>query len=130
MNRGEALAFVEAYGQTWQTWNVEGFVDLFTEDVVYVAHPIDETVIGRAALLAYVEKEAALQGDVAVRMGSAVIDNDRVAAEFWVTCSAAPGATITGCFVARLDADGRCCQFREYWFDVQGSRPSYRGWGD
>ena len=130
MNRDNAVAFVEAYGRAWQAWDIEGFTDLFTDDVVYVAHPIDETVIGRTALVAYVEKEAALQGEVVVRMGAPVIDNDRVAAEFWVTCSDAPGATITGCFIARLDTDGRCSKFREYWFDAEGSVPSYNGWGD
>jgi hypothetical protein len=97
---------------------------------VYVAHPIEETVIGRTALIAYVAKEAALQGEVLVRMGSPVIDADRVAAEFWVTCSDAPGATITGCFIARLDGDGRCSQFHEYWFDNEGSALSYDGWGE
>ena len=130
MNREQAVAFVEGYGQTWQAWNSKGFADLFTDDVVYVAHPIDETVVGRTALLAYVEKEAAVQGEVVVQMGSPVIEGNRVAAEFWVTCSDAPGATITGCFIARLDTDGRCSQFREYWFDTDGSAPSYDGWGD
>lgn len=130
MNREAAVAFVEGYGRTWQAWNSEGFADLFTDDVVYVAHPIDETVIGRSALVAYVEKEAALQGEVRVRMGSPVIDDDRVAAEFWVTCGDAPGATITGCFIARLGADGRCRHFREYWFDTEAIALSYDGWGE
>ena len=130
MNREKAIAFVEGYGRTWQAWDVARFADLFTDDVVYVAHPIDETVVGRTALVAYVEKEAALQGEVLVQMGSPVIDSDRVAAEFWVTCTDAPGATITGCLVARLDGDGRCDRFREYWFDSEGSTPSYDGWGE
>ena len=34
--RVHAAAFVEAYGRTWEAWDVAGFVDLFSEDVVYV----------------------------------------------------------------------------------------------
>ena len=46
LNRESATAFVEKYGQTWETWDVEGFVDLFSDNVVYVAHP-QETVVGK-----------------------------------------------------------------------------------
>jgi hypothetical protein len=129
-NREKAMAFVERYGRAWQDWDLAGFVDLFSADVVYVAHPIDETVVGLPALAAYVEKEARVQGEVRVRMGSAVIDGDRVSAEFWVVSSGAPAATIVGCLLARLDPDGRCSRFREYWFDVEGAHPSFDGWGE
>ena len=130
MDREDATAFVDGYGRTWQAWDFVGFVDLFSEDVVYVAHPIDETVIGRAALMAYVEKESGAQGPVTVRMGTPLIDGDRICAEFWVVSPGEPAATIAGCLVARLAADGRCSHFREYWFDVEGAHPSFDGWGD
>ena len=57
------------YGRTWEAWDVPGFLDLFSDDVVYVAHPTAETVVGRAALERYVCTEAAEQGDVRVTMG-------------------------------------------------------------
>lgn len=130
-SREHAAKFVEAYGRTWERWDISGFVDLFSSDVVYVAHAMEETVVGKTALESYVRKEAAEQGEVSVRMGSPVIDGDRVAAEFWVTATnAGEAATIAGCFVARLTPDGRCGQFREYWFDVGGHTSAYEGWGD
>ncbi len=95
-----------------------------------MAHPTDETIIGRPALARYLEKEAAQQGAVRVRMGLPVIDGDRVAAEFWVTCNDGPGATIAGCLIASLEPDGRCSRFCEYWFDIEGTTPSYAGWGE
>jgi hypothetical protein len=131
IGRQDAAAFVERYGRAWERWDLSGFVDLFSNGVVYVAHATQETVVGRPALASYLRKEAAEQGEVSVRMGSPVIEGDRVAAEFWVTAtSGTRAATIVGCFVARLAPDGRCGTFREYWFDLEGHAGAYEGWGE
>jgi hypothetical protein len=125
-----ASAFVEAYGRTWNDWDVKGFCQLFSVDVVYVAHPTEETVIGRTALERYVEKEQSEQGAVSVRMGTPLIDGDRVVAEFWVTTTTSDAqATIAGCLIAHLeDDDGLCSHFREYWFDIPGHVEPSPGW--
>ena len=129
--RERAVAFVDDYGRAWESWDIPGFVELFSDDVVYVAHATHETVVGRAALTSYVRKEAAEQGQVSVRMGNPVVDGDRVAAEFWVTATSEDGdATIAGCFIAHLAPDGRCAFFREYWFDTEGHTSAYEGWGE
>jgi hypothetical protein len=131
MDRAKAVAFVEAYGRTWESWDVERFVELFADGVLYVAHP-DETVIGTEALTEYVRKEQAAQGEVQVRMGTPIVEGDRVVAEFWVTATnQGQDASIAGCLLAQLDpADGRCTRFREYWFDLDGKRSPFEGWGD
>jgi len=131
LDRASASAFVDAYGRTWESWDVPGFVDLFSEDVVYVAHAMQETVVGRSALERYLRKEAAEQGDVSVRMGEPVVEGDRVAVEFWVAAtSGGATATIAGCLIARLGPDGRCVSFREYWFDEEGHTEAFEGWGE
>jgi ketosteroid isomerase-like protein len=131
IDRARAAAFVAGYGHAWQTRDFSGFVDLFSDDVVYVAHATQETVVGRAALADYIRKEAADQGEASIRMGSPVIDGDHVAAEFWVTrTNEGEHWTTAGCFIARLGPDGRCTYFREYWFDVEGHISAYEGWGE
>jgi hypothetical protein len=131
VGRESAAAFVDRYGWAWESWDVPGFVDLFSDEVVYVAHATQETVVGRTALANYLRKEEAEQGQVSVRMGNPVIEGDHVAAEFWVTAtSGSEAATIAGCFVARLEPDARCAYFREYWFDVEGHTSAYEGWGE
>ena len=131
MGRRQARAFVERYGRAWESWDFAGFVDLFSDGVVYVAHATTEAVTGREALAAYVRAEAADQGEATVRMGKPVIDGAHVAAEFWVTrTSDGEDWTTAGCFVARLGPDGRCNRFREYWFDVEGHTEAYDGWGE
>jgi hypothetical protein len=54
-------SWVDGYGRTWESWDVAGFVDLFSDGVVYVAHP-EEIVVGREALSVYLRKEQAEQG--------------------------------------------------------------------
>ena len=131
VSRRESVAFVERYGRAWESWDFSGFVDLFDDDVVYVAHATANAVVGREALASYVRDEAADQGRASVRMGIPVIDGDRVAAEFWVTRSSeGKDWTTAGCFVARLGPNGRCTSFREYWFDVEGHTDAYEGWGE
>ena len=131
IGRERAAAFVESYGRTWESWDVAGFVDLFSDEVVYVAHATEEAVVGRQALATYIRKEADEQGEASVRMGTPVIDGDRVAAEFWVTrTNDGEDWTTVGGFIARLAPDGRCAFFREYWFDVRGHTSPYQGWGE
>lgn len=132
LDPGRATAFVEGYGETWERWDVEGFVALFSDEVVYVAHPTKETVVGTEALGRYLRKEEAEQGVVSVRMGKPVVEGDHVAAEFWVTATnRGEEATIVGCLVAQLDpTDGRCTRFREYWFDIEGHASAYETWGE
>jgi uncharacterized protein (TIGR02246 family) len=130
LNRESAIAFVERYGQTWESWDIEGFVDLFSDDIVYVAHP-QETVEGRDALRRYLRKEEAEQGSVSARMGDAIVEGDHVVVEFWVTATnQGEEASIAGCLIALLDeSDGRCTHFREYWFDIEGHTSPFDGWG-
>jgi hypothetical protein len=130
LDRSDAEAFVEGYGRAWQGWDIPGFMDLFGEDVVYVAHPLQETVVGKKALATYLQKEAAEQGRVNVRMGNPLIDGNRVAAEFWVKATSGDRtATIPGSLFARLGSDGQCVEFREYWFDEPGHTDAFEGWG-
>jgi hypothetical protein len=128
IGRKDAAAFAEAYGRAWERRDVAGFLG---DEVVYVAHATQETVVGRTALASYLRKESAEQGDVNVRMGSPLMDGDRLAAEFWVTATTGSRrATIVGCFVAQLSPEARCEHFREYWFDVEGRTNPYEGWGE
>ena len=130
----QATAFVEGYRRTWESWDFDGFVDLFSDDVVYVEHPVDETVVGREALGRYIRREQAEAGTVSVRIGRPVVEGHRVVAEMWTTMSNREGeleGTLIGCFIAQLDqATGRCTHFRQYWIEVEGHVMPFDGWGE
>ena len=57
----EAQRFVERYGQAWNAWDIDGFLDLFTGSVVYASHP-KEIVVGHEPLRTYLRKEETEQG--------------------------------------------------------------------
>ena len=64
-------------------------------------------------------------------MGVPIVEGDCVVGEFWTRMSK-PGelATLTGCFIALLDAEtGRCRHFRQYWHELPGHHEPYPGWG-
>src|ERR1039458_6532521 len=134
LERERAFAFVDGYGQTWESWDLSGFVELFSEDVVYVEHPTDETVVGRHEMERYIRKEQTEQGAASVRMGTPIVQGDQVVAEFWATMSNREGeeeGTLMGCFIAQLDqTNGRCTHFRQYWFEVEGHASPFNGWGE
>jgi ketosteroid isomerase-like protein len=132
LDQERAAAFVNGYGATWESWDIAGFADLFSDDVVYVDHPTQKTVVGREALASYLRGEEADQGAVSVRMGKPIVEGNHVVAEFWVTrTNGDEEATLVGGFIAQLHrADGRCTHFREYWFDTEGHTGPYNGWGE
>ena len=47
-----AKIFVRRYGETWEGWDIDGFLALFSDQIAYVAHP-DEVVEGTVALRHY-----------------------------------------------------------------------------
>jgi len=134
VSREMARSFAEGYGRTWENWDFDGFVDLFADDVVYVEHPVNETVVGRRAMGRYIRREQTEAGTVWVRMGKPIVDGDQVVAEFWSAMSDGdrePEETLAGRFIAQLDpTDGRCTHFRQYFFEFEGHPGPFEGWGE
>jgi len=132
ISRDQAVRFVQGYGQTWENWDFDGFVDLFSDDVVYVEHPTDETIVGRDQMQAYIRDEHEFQGAATVQMGTPLVDGCHVVAESWATMTKAdePNRSLIGCFIARLEPiGGRCTHFRQYWFVTQGHATPFAAWG-
>jgi SnoaL-like domain len=122
--------FAQRYGETWEAWDAPGFLALFHDEIVYVAHP-DEVVRGLAELARYFQKEQDTQGAVRVRMGRPFVQKTRVIAEFWTTSVGQDRPwSCPGCLIADFDpVDGRCRRFREYWFELEGEHEPFPGWG-
>ncbi len=45
VDREAAAAFVAGYGRTWERWDLKGFVELFSDDVVYIEHPLSPILV-------------------------------------------------------------------------------------
>jgi ketosteroid isomerase-like protein len=132
LDQERAAAFLDSYRRTWESWDVEGFAELFSDDAVYVDHPIEKIAVGRAAVADFLRNEATEQGVASVRLGRPIVDGNHVAVEYWVTrTNGDEEATLTGCLMAQLNpTDGRCTRIHEYWFDLEGHHSPYAGWGE
>ena len=131
LDRERATAFIDSYRQTWESWDVEGLLELFSDEAVFVDHPITQIAVGKDAVAQFLRTEQTEQGSVSIRMGKPIIDGNHVAVEYWVTrTNGDEEATLTGCCLAQLDpTDGRCTRIHEYWFDVEGHPSPFAGWG-
>ena len=56
---------LERYGQAWQTFDGDAWVDLFTRDVEYRDDPFEPPMVGHNAVRAYLLEAATRQKEVA-----------------------------------------------------------------
>lgn len=127
MTPAEATTWLREYASGWERG--AGVLDLFTTDATYRSHPFRETHSGHDGIRAYWEGASSGQSDVRVVVGDALVDGDRVAAEWWTTMTD-EGETLTLPGVLLLAFEGgRCRALREYWAYEPGRRDPFPEWG-
>ncbi len=122
--------WLEAYRNAWQTADVTGIGDIFTEDATYHETPYDEPFRGRDGIREYWARVTAVQSDVLLRYGTPVTEGGRTAVEWWVTMlSSGEPITLAGEFLLEFDEAGLCSRLREYWHFAPGAQEPFPGWG-
>ena len=111
----------------WKSYDREAIAALFTEDARYRYHPYDAWIEGRDAIVESWLGEGGHEGaptrdeegtyDAAYQ--PVAVDEDAAVATGTSTYVTEPGGAVDkvyeNCFVMRLDAEGRCSEFTE-WF--------------
>lgn len=111
-------SWLQAYGRAWETRDPAAAADLFSEDATYRETPFDEPARGREAISEYWARVTAEQEGI--RLGHEILmvaDGTGIArwrASFLRIRSGSP-VELDGIFVVRMDARGRCEEFREWW---------------
>jgi uncharacterized protein (TIGR02246 family) len=122
-DRATVAAWLDAYVAAWKSYDPAAVGALFAEDATYAYHPWDEPLRGRTAIVtdwlanqdppgsfeaAY--EPLAVDGDLAVATGRSryLAPDGSLVREYW------------NCFVLRLDADGRCREFTEWYMKRTG----------
>ena len=121
-DRDQVERWLGAYVEAWKSYDREQIAALFSDEVEYRYHPADEPIRGREAVVESwlgegdhpdasdrdpegtydaVYRAIAVDGDTAVATGASTYTD--------------PPAVYDNCFVLRLDAEGRCREFTE-WF--------------
>jgi hypothetical protein len=116
--RGEEdiRGWLDAYGRAWETRDSAAAAELFTEDAVYHETPFDEPMRGRAEISDYWSDVTRSQDDV--RFSYEILAAPEGVARWRADFLRLPARTpvrLDGILLARLDADGRCAEFREWW---------------
>jgi ketosteroid isomerase-like protein len=115
--------WLDAYGRAWETGDPAAAAELFTEDAVYHETPFDEPMRGRAEISDYWSDVPRFQDDV--RFSSEVVaTSEREGVAHWradfLRLPARIPVRLDGILLARLGAEGRCAEFREWWHRQEG----------
>lgn len=113
------------YKNAWESRDPEAAVALFTEDATYHEQPFDEPMRGSEQILAYWKANTDVQENVNFSF-QIIATNDDTAVNHWhVTFDSTDqsgsevnlggSVEIDGIFKFRLNSDGLCTQFQEWW---------------
>ena len=124
MNHDDVQAWLDRYGEAWQTYEPDAIRDLFSADAEYRYHAWDEPLVGREAIVAdwlspdgnpgerdqpgsfrWHYEPWLVDGSRAVTIGTSDYDpsGDR------------PARRYHNCWLLEFDPDGRCSSFVEYY---------------
>jgi len=111
-------AWLAAYKQAWETLDAAASVALFSEDALYPISPFSSPLVGRDAITAYWSNVAATQSDVHfddyILAVTAELGINHGSVSF-IRRKTGKLIRLDGIFVVRLNAEGRCLEFRECW---------------
>ena len=128
-DRAQVERWLDAYVSAWKSYDREDIAALFSDDVEYRFHPYDEPVRGREAVVAAWLGESSFEGaserdepgTYDASYAAVAVDGDVAVATGTSTYTSAPGGPVTkaydNCFVIRVDAEGRCSEFTEYFVE-------------
>ena len=107
-----------AYKRAWEDRDPVAAADLFTADATYRETPFDEPSRGRDGIFEYWSDVPRTQRGISFSYEIlATTENGGVAhwrASF-LRLPADDPVELDGIFLVKLDADGRCTEFREWW---------------
>lgn len=130
MERASAQMWVNELFAAWEDGDAERAAALFTADAEYRAHPFAKPHRGQGAIEDYWGAALERQSNVEVRVGSPVVDGERVAVEWWVSLEEdGTESTSTGTLFLTFDGEGFCSGLREVWMERPGRSSPFRGWG-
>jgi hypothetical protein len=77
----------------------------------------------------YLERNFAVEQDIACRFGVPVVGGERAAVEWWASwVEDGRDLTLAGVTVLRFDERGLVVDHRDYWNDVPRREPPFPGW--
>ena len=114
MDRDAVAAWVDAYVRAWESNDPAAIGDLFTADAAYYTAPYREPWRGREAIIAGWLGRKDEPGTWSFRYEPLAVAGDLRFLRGW-THYTDPPQEFSNLWLIRLTADGRCCEFSEWW---------------
>ena len=111
-------SWLQAYGRAWESKDPAAAAELFSDDATYRETPFDEPARGRESIAEYWARVTARQEAIRFCHEVLMVAGDMGIARWWASFRRIRSGTpveLDGVFVIRMDADGRCEEFREWW---------------
>lgn len=118
MNRKTLERWLDAYGQAWETRDPRAAADLFAEEATYRETPFDKPLKGREEISGYWSGVPRSQRDISFSYEILAVTEEEGIAHWSANYTRLPTngpVELDGIFLVRLDASGRCTEFREWW---------------
>ncbi|WP_449276893.1 nuclear transport factor 2 family protein [Leucobacter sp. GX24907] len=127
-----AREWFESFGRVWKAKDAQAAADIMTNTASYRNTPfLDQPYVGREAIEGF--WVAALENvqDVDFRYGRPVVQDDRVAAEWWAIITPVQGEpfTLAGNFLLEFVGE-KVSDLRESFVKQLGVHHPHPGWGE
>lgn len=124
----QAGSWIDAYKTAWEISDGDAAALLFREDCICRTMPFRPV----EAAQAYQRQAMASQTAKQVWFGEPIVSGNQVAVEYWAILfdlDEKQDMTLVGQCRMKLDDDGRCYEFRDYWHMQPGSLVPHEEWG-
>ena len=118
MKKTELEAWLESYGEAWETRDAEAAAALFSADAEYYETPFVAPAVGREGIRSYWANATRNQKDVNFSYEIVSTSGKQGVARWWATftrCSSGATVSLDGVFLLEFDDEGLCRELREWW---------------
>ncbi len=118
MDRKAFEGWLDAYGKAWESRDPEAAARLFTDDATYYETPFDEPFRGYEGILEYWSEVPRSQENIRFSHEVLAVTEGMGVAHWKAAFTRLPSNVpfeLDGIFLVKLDGDGLCTEFREWW---------------
>ena len=130
MDRQQFQTWLDGYVDAWKTYDADKIGALFSDDVEYRYHPLDEPLVGRAAVVDNWLENKDDPGTYDAEYSVLAIDGDTYVAHGRSDYFESPGGPLRdqyfNVYVCRFNERGECTSFTEYWIQNRDIRRNQR----
>jgi ketosteroid isomerase-like protein len=121
MDQTKFTDWLDAYKRAWETRDPEAAANLFTANANYHETPFEDPVRGREGIRDYWSDVTRYQEGIEFSYEVLAITETGGIAHWhsgFTRLTSNSAVELDGIFLVKLDADGKCTEFREWWHRI------------